>query len=95
MNERLKGRVAIVTGAAKGLGQAYAVRLAEDGADIALGDIGDASETENLIKKIGRRSVKFKADVSSPDSVRQFAADSIGGLLPARGAFPGGGCHKG
>lgn len=75
MNQRLKGRVAIVTGAAKGLGQAYAVRLAQDGADIALGDVADASETEALIKETGRRSVKLKVDVSSPDSVRQCAAD--------------------
>jgi NAD(P)-dependent dehydrogenase (short-subunit alcohol dehydrogenase family) len=47
------GRVALVTGAAHGIGQAIAAGLAERGARIVLGDIGDVSETSDLIGATG------------------------------------------
>ena len=45
MTGRVEGKVALVTGAARGIGRACAVRLAEEGADVALLDIGKAVET--------------------------------------------------
>lgn len=48
------GRVALVTGAARGIGQAIAAGLAERGARIVLGDIGDVGETSDLIGTTGR-----------------------------------------
>lgn len=66
---RLDGKVAIVTGAARGLGQAMAVGLAEAGADVALVDILSTETTKQTIEALGRKSVGIKADLISIDSV--------------------------
>ena len=69
---KLDGKVAIVTGAARGLGQAIATGLAEAGADVAAVDILDTSETQSIINKLGRKVVGIAADLSKKES-----ADSI------------------
>jgi NAD(P)-dependent dehydrogenase (short-subunit alcohol dehydrogenase family) len=64
----LQGKVALVTGAAKRLGRAAAVRLAEEGADVVVhygSSQGEAQEVVKGIEKLGRRSVAIGADVSS------------------------------
>jgi 3-oxoacyl-[acyl-carrier protein] reductase len=74
----LEGRVALVTGAAQGIGRAIALALAEVGADVAGGDIaleklrGVAKEIEAL----GRKVLALHLDVSSPNSVKE-AVDKI------------------
>ena len=67
----LNGKVAIVTGAARGIGQAVAVRLASAGADIALCDVqaGWLDETAGRIAELGRRAEKYAVDVSSSADV--------------------------
>jgi 2-deoxy-D-gluconate 3-dehydrogenase len=62
-NFRLEGRVALVTGARQGLGQAFAVALAEAGADIAALDRTDMDETGRLIGELGRRCVPIQCDL--------------------------------
>ena len=52
---RLTGRVALVTGAAQGLGQGYALALAQAGADIAALDISDVTQTAQAVTALGRR----------------------------------------
>ena len=77
MAQRLQGKVAFITGAARGQGRAHAVRMAEEGADIIAVDIchdidsnryplasaADLTETERLVKERGRRIVAKQADV--------------------------------
>ncbi|MFC6023160.1 SDR family NAD(P)-dependent oxidoreductase [Plantactinospora solaniradicis] len=61
----LDGKVAFVTGGGRGIGAAVAVRLAEDGADVALtyqSDAGAAAAVVDQIKAIGRRAVAIAAD---------------------------------
>ncbi|MBC7936706.1 MAG: SDR family oxidoreductase [Rhizobacter sp.] len=67
------GKVAVVTGAAKGIGQAIVRRLAEDGADIAIADIADTSETQALVRKTGRRVVFKHCNTSSEENTKAFA----------------------
>jgi 2-deoxy-D-gluconate 3-dehydrogenase len=63
----LDGRVALVTGASRGLGQAMAVGLAEAGADIAcVSQSGDDRQTRQRVEALGRRSFSLKADLADP-----------------------------
>ncbi len=61
---KLDKKIAIVTGSARGLGQGMALGLAEAGADIALVDILDMSESKQQIEALGRRCVAIQADLS-------------------------------
>ncbi len=65
----LSGRVAIVTGASRGLGKAMALGLAEAGANVVAADILDASQTAKEIEKLGRKSLSIKADVTKKADV--------------------------
>ena len=69
----LTGKVALVTGAAQGLGRAMVLALAEAGADALLVDRNEAGarETAATIAKLGRRAVVAKCDVSDPAQVRE------------------------
>ncbi|TFK23492.1 acetoin reductase family protein [Coprinopsis marcescibilis] len=77
-------RVAAVTGAARGLGRAIALRLATDGFDVAVNDIESAKpELESLQQEImshGRRSVTHVGDVSVEENVKMLVDDAAQAL---------------
>jgi len=80
---KLDGKIAIVTGAARGLGQAMAVGLAEAGADVALVDILDMAHTKEMIEGLGRRCVTIPADLSQKacvDSIVTSTVQQLGGI---------------
>jgi NAD(P)-dependent dehydrogenase (short-subunit alcohol dehydrogenase family) len=71
----LTGKVAVVTGASRGLGQRVALRLAASGADVALIARGTAAldDTARQIAAIGRQSASFPLDLAALDATRAFA----------------------
>ena len=77
------GRIAVVTGAARGIGQAIAVGLAGQGATVVIGDVGDLTQTSELIADTGSQAVAVPLDISDPavvDGVRDRVADEFGGV---------------
>lgn len=73
----LNGQVALVTGAAKRIGRSIALRLAADGADVAVNYETSKAEAESVVREIqgmGRRAAAFQADVSKRDQVEKLFA---------------------
>jgi SDR family mycofactocin-dependent oxidoreductase len=91
---RVAGKVAFVTGAARGQGRAHAVRLAEEGADLIICDIcaefettsypgavpAELAETVTLIEKEGRRAVARHVDVRDFDALQSLVNDGVAEL---------------
>jgi (+)-trans-carveol dehydrogenase len=94
MPGRVEGKVAFITGAARGQGRSHAVRLAEEGADIIAVDIceqvdgvlypmstpEDLDETVRLVENEGRRIVAAQADVRNYDALKAAVDDGVAQL---------------
>lgn len=89
----LDGRVVLVTGSSRGLGRAYALRLAAAGADVAVHDVSadkpaefgegqSIQDTVSAIRALGRRSVAVLGDVSSDADVHRMMDEVEAGLGP-------------
>lgn len=88
---RVEGKVAFVTGAARGQGRAHAVRLAEEGADVIAVDLcrdlstiayplsrpEDLEETARLVEKTGRTALAVQGDVREASQLRAAIEDGI------------------
>ncbi|MBL4623103.1 MAG: SDR family oxidoreductase [Immundisolibacteraceae bacterium] len=78
MSELLTGKTIIVTGAARGIGQAYSLALAAQGANLVIGDILDTADTVAQIKAAGSGSaIGVALDVTSFDSCKAMAAATL------------------
>jgi NAD(P)-dependent dehydrogenase (short-subunit alcohol dehydrogenase family) len=74
---RLKDKVAIVTGAARGLGAAFAIGFAKEGAKIVIGDIRDGKKTVDTIEKAGGQAFFLKTDVTRQDQCNALAKAAV------------------
>lgn len=82
---RLKGKIALITGAGSGIGQATAILFAQEGADVVATnlELAEAEETVEAVKKIGRRAIAIAADISQPDEAYAMvdrAINAFGGI---------------
>ena len=80
---KLNGKVALVTGAGRGLGQGAAIGLAEAGADLALVDVISTDETASRVRSLGRRVCQISAnllDRSSVSRIVEKAVKELGGI---------------
>jgi 3-oxoacyl-[acyl-carrier protein] reductase len=68
----LSNKVAIVTGSARGIGQAIARKLAEVGATVVVNDVGDAESVAEEIRAMNRQALAVTADVTSPSDVARL-----------------------
>lgn len=76
----LTGKVALVTGASRGIGQVTAIELAKAGADVVVNFIGNeavAQETVEKIEALGRKAIKIKANVGDADDVQAMVDEAI------------------
>ncbi|MEI2455234.1 SDR family oxidoreductase [Lysobacter firmicutimachus] len=79
-SQRLKDKVAIVTGGDSGIGRAVAVHFAREGADVAiayLNEESDAEETERLVRKEGRQCLRIAGDVGDPEHCREIVRRTV------------------
>lgn len=81
----LTGKVALVTGAARGIGKATAIALAKHGADVAVNYLTQeekAEEVAAVIRGLGRGSVAVQGDVSREEDVTRFVRQAVDALGP-------------
>ncbi|MFZ3311678.1 MAG: SDR family NAD(P)-dependent oxidoreductase, partial [Xanthobacteraceae bacterium] len=73
MGKGHKDKVAVISGGANGIGQAFAKRLAEDGVHVAIADLAEGRDTVKLVEAAGRNALAVVCDVSNEDSVAAMA----------------------
>lgn len=79
---RMSGKVAVVTGAAQGIGRAYAEALAAEGAKVVVTDIQDTDEAVNAIKAAGGEAIGLQTDVTSDESLASMVEETESAFGP-------------
>jgi len=76
MNERFNGKVAIITGAARGIGKATSKILASEGCTVVIADINkeEAEKTKSEFNTLGYRAESFQCDISKVEDVEKLIA---------------------
>jgi len=77
MNKKLNGQVAIVTGAASGIGSVLAKRLSSEGATVIIADLLEAGEVVTEIRRDGAEAFEIQTDVSNEDSVEAMVTKTV------------------
>jgi NAD(P)-dependent dehydrogenase (short-subunit alcohol dehydrogenase family) len=77
MTGQLDGKIVIVTGAARGLGREYAIRMAAEGASLVIGDVRDCADTAGAIADAGGKAVAVKLDVTDMASCTAMAEAAV------------------
>jgi NAD(P)-dependent dehydrogenase (short-subunit alcohol dehydrogenase family) len=83
MSMRLQNKVAIITGAARGIGAAFALGFAKEGAKVVIGDIRDGNKTVAAIEKAGGEALYIRTDITKQDqcnALAKAAADRFGSI---------------
>ncbi|RIK40208.1 MAG: hypothetical protein DCC55_15700 [Chloroflexi bacterium] len=82
----LDGKIALVTGARRGIGRGISLELAREGADVAINDVEGQAQAESVaeeVRALGRRAIVVMADVAKPDQVQAMVervVAELGGL---------------
>lgn len=79
-SEKLKGKVAIITGADSGIGRAVAIAYAREGADIVISYLNedqDAAETARLVKEAGRKAILIRGDIKSVEQCKEIVSKTL------------------
>jgi 3-oxoacyl-[acyl-carrier protein] reductase len=76
---KFEGKVALVTGAARGIGEAIALRLAQEGADVVVTDVDleGAQRVAQEIERLGRKANAIQADVSQREAVQRLVSEAV------------------
>lgn len=72
MDLELKGKVIVITGAARGIGRAIALAFAKEGAKVMINDVADGTPVEQEIKNIGQEAAFIKANIASLEEAEQL-----------------------
>lgn len=78
MGGRLEGKIALVTGAARGLGKAYCIGMASEGVDIVAVDVLDCTSTKREVEEKGRQALALNLDISTESGTEQMVQETVG-----------------
>ena len=76
---KFEGKVALITGAARGIGEAIALKLAQEGADVVVADVDleGAQQVAQEIEGLGRKAKAIQADVSQREAVQRLVSEAV------------------
>ncbi len=77
MGNRLAGKVALVTGAARGLGKAYSIALAREGANVVAVDVSDCAGTKQAVEAQHAKALALTADIATENGTKEIVSRTV------------------